>query len=354
MSDTMKSLLRRVGLLAGLSVVLMGCLAQQVAAQEKGAEVTTQLAGVSRSSDDSLAASLSERVADSLRLDAQRGDSLVEALEGPRSPGLSADMRWRLFCDSLQQGWVALAAVLLPGSGQVINRDYWKIPIFYGGIAGFAYGAYHFDKELKAIEGMEKPAAPYEVLRHEDRRLKVQMARNGMVAGACIMYAASVADALISHSPDRQSPTAAMVSSALLPGLGQMYNRSFWKLPIIYGGLGYLISAAVTNHRQFLRYERAYVAIADNDPSTVDEFNGTIPLQTLEYGSNFYRRYRDLSIIGAVLVYALNIIDAYVDAHLFYWNVDDDVEVRAGPHLAMLNPREGLGMAPAMRLSVSF
>lgn len=349
----MNHLWSRWGLLVVLPVVLVVCLRQNTKAKTFSRDFT-DTTSVRFRSGDTLGVTLGSE-GEVVGLDTLRNDSLArpKGMRGDSVLPLAA--RWRYFCDSLPQGWTALAAMLLPGSGQVINRDYWKIPIFYGGIAGFAYGAYRFDQKLRALQRMEVPlSAPLEGLQQQDRCLKVQRARNLMIAGACITYVASVADALISHSPSRQSPVAAMVSSALLPGLGQLYNRSFWKLPIIYGSLGYLISAVVSNHAQYIRYERAYVALADDDPSTVDEFNGKIPLRTLEYGANFYRRYRDLSIIGVVVVYALNIIDAYVDAHLFYWNVDDDVEVRATPQLATLNQGEGRSMVPSVLLSISF
>lgn len=262
--------------------------------------------------------------------------------------------RWRHFCDSLGQGWVALIALTLPGGGQVLNRDYWKLPVFYGGIAMFSYGAYFYGRKYNRLGTEPLPGTPLEALRYEDVRLRARMGRDGMIAGACITYAASVADALISHSPNRQSATAAMVSSALLPGLGQIYNRSFWKLPLIYGGLSYLISEAVSDHQLYVRYERAYVALADDDPLTVDEFNGQVPLSTLEYGASYYRRYRDLSIIGIALVYALNIIDAYVDAHLFYWNVNEDITVRAEPQVAVNHLGVRRGVTPSMHVSVLF
>lgn len=281
-------------------------------------------------------------------------DSLAMRPMAQAAEERSSGMRWRSFCDSLGQGWVTLSALLLPGSGQVINRDYWKLPIFYGGMAGFSVGAYYLDKEYRTLRSEELSADPLQALRQEDRVWRMRAARDGMIAGACLTYVFSVADALISHSPDRQSPTAAMVASMLLPGLGQVYNRSFWKVPIIYGGLGYLIAEAMDDHQMYMRYERAYVAIADGDPNTVDEFGGKVPLQSLEYGSNYYRRYRDLSLIGIALVYALNIIDAYVDAHLFYWNVNDDVVVRAEPQVAVCNPKVRQGIAPALHLSVSF
>lgn len=266
----------------------------------------------------------------------------------------SIGLRWRQFCDSLNQGWMLLAALLLPGSGQIINQDYWKLPIFYGGMVGFSYCAYHFDREYRAMQSVGVPVDRQDALLYAHRVSAALMTRNVMIAGACISYATSVADALISHAPHRQSPTAALVSSALLPGLGQMYNRSFWKIPVIYAGLGYLISAAISNHKLYTRYERAYVAMADGDPNTIDEFNGEVPLQTLEYGSNYYRRYRDLSFIGVAVVYALNVIDAYVDAHLFYWNVNDDVVVRADPQLALSSFATGYGMVPALHVSVLF
>lgn len=281
-------------------------------------------------------------------------DSLVVRLTEQAVEERSSGTRWRSFCDSLGQGWVTLSALLLPGSGQVINRDYWKLPIFYGGMAGFSVGAYYLDKEYRTLRSEELSTDPLQALRQEDRVWRMRAARDGMIAGACLTYVFSVADALISHSPDRQSPTAAMVASMLLPGLGQVYNRSFWKVPIIYGGLGYLIAEAMDDHQMYMRYERAYVAMADDDPNTVDEFKGKVPLQSIEYGANYYRRYRDLSLIGIALVYALNIIDAYVDAHLFYWNVNEDVVVRAEPQVAVCNPKVRQGIAPALHLSVSF
>jgi len=124
------------------------------------------------------------------------------------------------------------------------------------------------------------------------------------------------------------SPAKATVFSALLPGAGQFYNRKYWKIPVIYGafaGLGYLIKF---NNDRFQTYRDAFVLRTDGDPLTVDEFEGRYSESDLTTLKDFYRRNRDLSFIFAGLIYVLNIVDASVDAHLFYFDVSDDLSLR--------------------------
>jgi hypothetical protein len=128
-----------------------------------------------------------------------------------------------------------------------------------------------------------------------------------------------------SHSPKK-----AAIMSAVLPGLGQAYNKKYWKIPIIYAGLGSLGYLITYNSVQYSLYRKAYLAKIDDDPSTIDEYpfaseNGL--LQRL----NQHRRTRDILIAGAVLVYALNIIDASVDAHLFEFDVSDNLSLHFEP-----------------------
>lgn len=128
----------------------------------------------------------------------------------------------------------------------------------------------------------------------------------------------------------KHSPQKASLMSAALPGLGQVYNKKYWKVPIIYIGLGTLGYFIVYNSQQYQFYRKAYIAKIDEDSTTVDIF----PFASedgLRQLLNQHRRTRDILIAGAVLVYALNIIDASVDAHLFEFDVSDNLSLHVEP-----------------------
>ena len=139
---------------------------------------------------------------------------------------------------------------------------------------------------------------------------------------------------------------------ALVPGLGHIYNRKFWKLPIVYGGLMGCMYAVTWNNRNYQDYSTAYKDImmdAEEPNRPVEEFHtswqdflgvGYDPkewvtntnFQTqLKNRKDYYRRYRDLSIIITVGVYALSIIDAYVDAQLFDFDISPDLSMHWEP-----------------------
>lgn len=142
-------------------------------------------------------------------------------------------------------------------------------------------------------------------------------------------------------------PTRAVWLSALFPGLGQIYNRRYWKLPIIvagYMGLGYGTS---WNARMFSDYQRAYADIMDDDPDTksyLDFFPPTVDessldkswlSQTLKSRKDYYRRNRDLCIICCVGLYLLAMLDAYVDASLTHFEVSDDISLDLSPTILL-------------------
>jgi len=128
-----------------------------------------------------------------------------------------------------------------------------------------------------------------------------------------------------------QSPKKAALLSAALPGLGQIYNKKYWKVPIIYVGL--LTSAYYINdnHNQYKQYKDAYLIRIDTDPNTVDDFVSQYSSGDLIILKDFYRRNREVSIMFLVGTYILNIIDASVDAHLFYYDVSDDISLQITP-----------------------
>ncbi len=140
------------------------------------------------------------------------------------------------------------------------------------------------------------------------------------------------------HSPHR-----AAIMSAILPGAGQAYNKKYWKIPVIYAGfagLGYAISF---NQMEYRTYRTAYDQRLDGETTTVDSYIDVYSDADLGTLKDFYRRNRDLSIIGTGVLYILNIIDASVDAHLHGFNVNDDLSIKIAPSFNnQLSP--GIGM----------
>jgi hypothetical protein len=122
----------------------------------------------------------------------------------------------------------------------------------------------------------------------------------------------------------------ATIMSACLPGLGQIYNKKYWKAPVIYvalGGLGYW---GITNQIKYKYYSNNLKAIYDDDESTI---NSTLyNSDQLVTQKRYYRKYRDIAIIVGALVYLVNIIDANVDAHLKTFDVSDDLSMQIKPY----------------------
>ena len=147
------------------------------------------------------------------------------------------------------------------------------------------------------------------------------------------------------------------LSYSLVPGLGlgQIYNRKYWKLPIVYAGYAALIYAIIYTNGKYSDYRKAYISIADEDEST-NTWQKYIPAgQTVEnvdtgWLTNAlnqrymrFRRYRDLSIIGIVAWYGLSIIDAFVDAQLFNFDITPDLSLRVEPEIK-LNDYRNVGV----------
>lgn len=149
-----------------------------------------------------------------------------------------------------------------------------------------------------------------------------------------------------------RSPKKASIYAALFPGLGQIYNRKYWKLPIVYGGYAGLIYVLGWNNNQYKDFFQGYRIIAAHT-STADmkleerKFldnlikNPSISLDNpstfkyistqLKSGKDYYRRNRDLTIIGIAALHVLSIIDASVDANLFDFDISDDLSMRIEP-----------------------
>lgn len=150
----------------------------------------------------------------------------------------------------------------------------------------------------------------------------------------------------------KHSPTKATIYSAILPGLGQAYNKKYWKVPLVYAGLGTIGYFVHWNNDNYKVMKLAYRDFTDTDPNT----NSYLDLNGAQYydlensetdranfktnltrQQDYYRRNRDLLIISFVGFYGLNIIDASVDAHFFDFDISEDLTINWQPTMSSFN-----------------
>lgn len=141
----------------------------------------------------------------------------------------------------------------------------------------------------------------------------------------------------------RPDPKKALWLAIVIPGAGQIYNRKYWKLPIVYGGFVGCAYAMRWNNMMYKDYSQAYIDLTDNDPNTksyerFQQFSNRITQANIQRyqelfknRKNRFRRWRDLSFFVMCGVYAISIIDAYVDASLSEFDISDDLTMRVAP-----------------------
>jgi len=120
------------------------------------------------------------------------------------------------------------------------------------------------------------------------------------------------------------SPAKAAFYSAVLPGLGQVYNKQYWKIPLVYGSIGAGVYFYLQNSKEYERYRSAYFNRKNGLPDEFPEYNENVLIDAQKY----YRRQRDTSMMLTILAYFLNVIDANVSAHLKQWNVNDHLSFK--------------------------
>lgn len=128
------------------------------------------------------------------------------------------------------------------------------------------------------------------------------------------------------------SPKKATIMSACLPGLGQVYNRKYWKVPVLYAGLGGVGYSIYFNNKYYQDFRKAYIARTDNLLETTDEYPRYSATNLLDL-RNYYRHNLELSVIILTAVYILNIVDASVDAHLYDFDISNDLSMSFQPAL---------------------
>ena len=161
----------------------------------------------------------------------------------------------------------------------------------------------------------------------------------------------------------RPDPQRALWLALVIPGAGQIYNRKFWKLPIFYGGFIGCIYALTWNNQMYKDYSQAYLDIMDNDPATAS-YNKFLHLgrqitpdnedrykEIFKNRKDKYRRWRDMSFFVMLGVYAISVIDAYVDAELSVFDISKDLSLEFEP--AVIPNNGGGNWLEAQSLGVS-
>lgn len=143
------------------------------------------------------------------------------------------------------------------------------------------------------------------------------------------------------------APAKAAFYSAVLPGLGQAYNGSYWKIPIVYGGLGTGVYFYLENDKEYNRFRDAY---KDRLNGKADEFNGKgdapfVRTERLINAQEYYQKNKEISILVTVGIYVLNIIDANVEAHLRQFNVDEDLSFKPSFDFNQLTGKSNYGLS---------
>ena len=143
-----------------------------------------------------------------------------------------------------------------------------------------------------------------------------------------------------------KSATKASILSIILPGSGQIYNKKYWKVPIIYSSLATSIYFICDNQKKLTNYENAY-----NDrfngriDDYIDIYNNTQLISIIDY----YERNRDISMMITAAIYLLNIVDASVDAHLFDFDVSEDLSIETKPEI--INTPNGKTKALSIKMN---
>ncbi len=142
------------------------------------------------------------------------------------------------------------------------------------------------------------------------------------------------------------APSKAAFYSAVFPGMGQVYNKKYWKLPLVYGALGTTIYFYISNNRKYHLYRDAYKQRLEGLPDDYTYLDNS----RLISAQKFYQKNRDLSALLTGLFYILNIVDANVDAHLMQFNVNDKLTVKPDLYRNEFTTRENLGICLTLKL----
>ena len=263
------------------------------------------------------------------------------------------------FKDSIPISRLTAMSLVIPGLAQFYNKQEWKIPILYGTVAaGIFFGIresknYSFYKKQYDImlrmmpdrpsaggsynpETFAKWRAAIDPI--QDQMIRHNTNRQLLLGGALASYIYFIGDGAVNYPGQLTTVKKATTLSTICPGAGQIYNGSYWKVPIIMGGIATFAYVIDWNNRGYQRFKLAYDQISEANEKGIERFDEFKDYRNLSQNQikkykDSYRRNRDLCIILACGFYVLNIIDAHVDAHLRDYDVSDDLSFNVGPSI---------------------
>jgi len=240
----------------------------------------------------------------------------------------------------LLPGTLFAGSMLFIGSQQIYHKDYWKLPIIYGGLGATVGLGIHYRRQYNAsVSDYEAAYAldPNTTLTVDEHARNLSTA---MFLGAGAIYWATLMDGVIRYPSGGRHPHPgkATLYSLLLPGLGQAYNGEYWKIPIYWGGLVASFHYYNLNNTNYLRYKRIYNEATDPESTTKPPISADAAL----YYRDVFRRWRDYSIVAILGVYLLQIIDANVFAYMQDFDVSDDLSMHIAP--AVITPETTYAM----------
>lgn len=342
--------------------VLLLCIASSIYAQHPTGKVVVQ-GGRKHTVMDTLPMdSLQKAQRDSL----MRADSLSPGSKitpvTPQKENATFDeqmrKRFSLTRDTIKPG-ALVALSLIPGMGQVYNRQWWKVPIIYSALGGFTAAGFYFNNQarvatLKWQDAINNKKGPDVTNPLKSRMMNNNTATTVMFALAGATYFYQLADATFNYRGNTNHIRKATILAALFPGAGFIYTKTYWRLPIYYGGMAALGTVVDYNNRSYERFNRAWEIVVANDPNVKDEFNGRYSADVLKNAKDAYRRNRDFGIICLVGVYALSIIDTYVIATLKNWDVTPNLGVTITPTTFSERLGQNSAIPSGAGLSLSF
>jgi len=142
-----------------------------------------------------------------------------------------------------------------------------------------------------------------------------------------------------------KDPKKATLLSALVPGAGQVYNGKTWKVPILYAGILTDLYFVQYNNRRYVNFREALFALDKGEPNQFPSLNRASLVRNVDY----WRQNRDLTLLLLLGIYALNLVDANVDAHLSGFDISDDLALQVAPHLGTVSASNSLGLSLTLR-----
>lgn len=221
----------------------------------------------------------------------------------------------------LDMNTMCIGSALVIGGNQIYNKQTWKLPIVYGAIGG-SLGA---GLVLNA-KGNTKAAT-------------------WCFVGAGVAYWGSMMDGVLNYKPaDYPHSQKATMLSLLVPGLGQIYNKEYWKVPIYLGLMGFGVHYYADCAKNFQRFRNIYLEATDPNIS----YNGPISADQALYYRNIYRRYRDYALLAVAAVYLLQVMDANVFSFMHNFEVNDDLSMGMSPTVILPDYQLAYSGAPSM------